>query len=109
MITKSLGVDPMTGLETIHHYDELTKVTHIEYKQDVQPLLDLNKQLRSTDHQKNGMKSSWMHAARIPAIIQMKWAKEHGIKDIYSKEYWPKIRQLLNTDYKYLKVGDAKL
>lgn len=109
LITRTLGTDPLTGLETIHHYDDMTGETHIEYKQDVSALLEANKALRSTDHQRKGIKDSWMHAASIPEIVQIQWMKKYGIKDVYSPEYWPKIRRLLNGEYKYLKVGDARL
>lgn len=109
MITRSLGKDELTGLETIHHYDEVTGETHIEYKQDIQPIIDLNKFLHGTDYQKNGVKKDMMHAARIPEIVQIQWLIKYGIKDVYSDEYWPKVRNLLNGEYKYLKTGNMKV
>jgi hypothetical protein len=109
MITRSLGKDELTGLETIHHYDEVTGETHIEYRQDIEPLLNLNKARHNSDYQKKGIKNEWMHAASIPEIVQIQWMQKYGIKDVYSEEYWPKIKQLLNTEYKYLKTGPAKL
>jgi hypothetical protein len=110
MITRSLGKDPLTGLETIHHYDEVTHETHIEYKQDIGAIIERNKSLHNTEHQKIGCKQEWMHAACIPEVIQIKWMKEFGIKDICSEESWPVVRRLLNSpDYKYLKTGNMKL
>lgn len=110
MITRSLGIDPISGLETIHHYDEMTDVTHIEHKQDVQSIIDMNKALHNTSKQHDGVKKNWVHAAIIPEIIQIKWMKEFGIKDIYSEEYWPKVKRLLNSpDYRYLKTGPMKI
>jgi len=110
MITRSLGIDPITGLETIHHFDEATEYTHIEHRQDTRSIVDFNKMLHNTSHQHDGVKKDWVHAAIIPEIIQIKWMKEHGIKDIYAEEYWPKVKALLNsTDYKYLKTGSMKL
>lgn len=110
MISRSLGKDSLTGLETIHHYDEATGETHIEHRQDVEALINLNKAWHNTDHQKKGVKESWMHAAVIPEIVQIQWAKEHGITDITSEEHWPKVRRLLNSpEYKYLKTGTMKL
>lgn len=110
MISRSLGKDPLTGLETIHHFDEATHQMHIEHKQDVQPIIELNKNLHNTSHQRDGIKKDWVHAAIIPEIVQIKWKKEYGIHDIYSEEFWPKIRALLNSpDYKYLKTGNMKL
>ena len=110
MITKSLGIDELTGLETIHHYDPMTDMTHIEYRQDLQCLVDMNKNLHNTDYQKKGIKKSWMHAATIPPVIQIKWMKEYGIKDIYDPEYLPLVKRLLNSpDYRYLKTGALKI
>jgi len=110
MITRSLGKDSLTGLETIHHYDEATGQTHIEHKQDVEGIIELNKHLHNTTHQRDGIKKGWVHAAIIPEIVQIKWRKEFGIKNIYDEEYWPKVRALLNSpDYRYLKTGNMKL
>ncbi len=110
MITRSLGKDSLTGLETIHHYDETTGETHIEHKQDISAQIELNKALHNTDYQKKGIKEEWMHAAHIPDIIQIQWMRKYGIKDIHSPEYWPLVRKLLNSaDYKYLKTGTARI
>ena len=110
MITRSLGIDTISGLETIHHYDEKTDITYIEHKQDITAVINANKALHNTSRQRDGVKKSWVHAAIIPQIIQIKWMKEHGIKDIYSEEYWPKVRSLLNSpDYRYLKTGSMKV
>ena len=110
MITRSLGIDELTGLETIHHYDELTDVTHIEHRQDCRAGIEIMKSLHNTDLQQKGCKDGWMHAAWIPDVIQIKWMKEEGIKNIYDEEYWPKIQRLLNSpDYRYLKSGMMKL
>ena len=110
MITRSLGKDELTGLETIHHFDESTGETHIEYRQDITAVIDLNKALHNTSHQKDGIKEGWMHAAIIPEIIQIQWRREYGIKDVYADEFWPKIKRLLNSpDYKYLKTGNLKI
>jgi hypothetical protein len=108
MISKLLDYDELTGLKTIHHYDPLTNQTHIEYVQDVQKSIDATKALAGTDYQKNGAKQSFMHAAHIPPIIELKLKKEHNI-DIYKSEDWPRLRRLLNGEYKYLKMGDYKL
>ena len=109
MISKDLSYDSFTGIKTIHHYDEMTGKTHLEYVQDVEGLVDKNKALHNTEHQKIGIKNSWMHAATIPDIVQLQWKKKYNI-DIYSEEDWPRIRKLLNSpDYRYLKTGNCKI
>ena len=67
------------------------------------------KDLQNTDVMKKGIKESWMFGAHIPDIVQIQWMKEYGITDIYSEEFWPKIKRLLNSDYKYLKPGNCRL
>lgn len=110
MITRSLGKDELTGLETIHHYDEVTGETHIEHRQDIQDQIDLNKARHNSDYQKNGIKEEWMHAAHIPDIVQIQWMRKYGIKDILSEEHWPLVRKLLNSaEYKYLKTGTCRI
>ena len=110
MISRSLGKDPLTGLETIHHYDEITKETHIEHVQDVQSIIERNKLIAKTDHQRKGLKKEWVHIATIPEVVQIQWMKKYGIKDIYSEEHWPLVKRLINSpEYRYLRVGDMKL
>ena len=110
LITRSLGKDELTGLETIHHYDDVTGETHISYKQDIQAQIDLNKARHNTDYQKKGIKEEWMHAAHIPDIIQIQWMHKYGITDIHSEEHWPLVRKLLNSaEWKYLKTGTARI
>ena len=105
---RSLGKD--FGLETIFHHDEKTNVSTIEHKQDVQKFIDVNKDLHNTSYQRDGIKDDWVHAARIPEIVQIQWMQKYGIKDIYSREYTPLILKLLNSpEYKYLKTGTMKL
>lgn len=105
---RSLGKE--LGVETIFHHDAATDVSTIEHKQDVSALVDKNKALHNTSYQRDGIKQEWVHAASIPEIVQIKWMREHGIKDIYSEEYWPLIKRLLNSpEYRYLKTGTMKV
>lgn len=109
MVSRSLGFDPITGVETIHHFDEVTEVTTIEHRQDAEPIIELNKALQGTDHQRKGLKKGFMHLATIPPVVQMKWAKEYGVKDVYDPEFMPIILKLLKQpEYRYLNVGQLR-
>jgi hypothetical protein len=104
-----LDFDPLTGIKTYHHYDHKTKITRIERVQNVEPILEYNKELAKTDHEKQGIKRSWWHAACIPIVMQEKWLNEHGV-DIYNRDHWPAVKRLLNDpDYRYLRTGSGKL
>jgi hypothetical protein len=110
MDTRSLGIDPLSGLETIMHYDDATDISTFEYRQDITPIIDLNKALHNSSFQRDGIKEDMVHAAIIPPGVQMIWMTEHGVKDVYADEYWPIVRRLLNSpDYRYLKTGSMKL
>ena len=109
-MSKTISIDELTGLETIHHYDHTTGYTHIEHRQDVSAVIERNKEFHKTSYQHDGVKNNWVHAASIPEVIQIQWMREYGIKDIYSTEYWPLIKRLLNSpEYRYLKTGTMKL
>jgi hypothetical protein len=99
--------DPMTGMTVWFDYNELTDETTLEYEQDVEPILELNKQLANDpDVTKEGFKQEMWKYASIPNGIAMKWLLEEGL-DIYDDNAWPQIWAKLNDpQYKYLKATD---
>jgi hypothetical protein len=109
MITRTLGVDELTRVETVHHYDEATDITTIEHKQDAAPIIERNKALQNTEHQKRGLKSGFMHLATIPNPLIMVWAKEIGSKDLYGSEMAEYMAKKLKLpEYRYLTVGNMR-
>lgn len=100
-----LDYDPLTGITQYHHYDELTKVSTIETIQDMEPFIEMAKDLQNdSEYSKKGMKNEWWHAATIPVLIQEQWMKE-GI-DLYNKDHWPKVKAKLNSpDWRYLRTS----
>jgi len=105
---RSLGIDPLSGVETFHDYDPLTDITHIQQVQDVEPILEKNKALANTDHSGDGIKNSWWHCAPIPNVIISKWLNEDGI-DFFNKDHWEAVKRKLNVaDYRYLRTGRGK-
>ena len=109
MAKRLLDYDPATGIRTYHHYDDITKITNIERVQNVAPILEMNKELAKTNHQENGIKNSWWHAAMIPVTVIEKWLNEDGI-DAYNRDHWPAVKRKLNDpDWRYLRTGRGKL
>lgn len=104
-----LGVDSITGLETWHVYDAMEDKTHIEYAQDVGPLMDHCAYLRTTDQDDKGMKKSFMLGAKIPEILKIIWKKKYGISDYKDPAYWRTVKRLLNGPYKNFKTTNRKL
>ena len=104
-----MSVDPLSGVQTFHDHDESTGVMHLQRVQDVEPILERNKALQKTDHQSNGIKKSWMHAATVPNIIIEKWINEYGV-NFYNRDHWPAVKRLLNSpEWRYLRTGNARL
>ena len=106
MDKRLLDRDPLTGIEEWFHYDHMTDSVHIETKQDVEPIIDGNKDLANDDeYSRDGIKNEMWHYASIPLVIQMKWLNEYGMND------WPLrpgneklLFRLLNSpDWKYLR------
>lgn len=94
-----LDVDPLTGLETWHEYDATTETTVLSYHQDAEPLLDACKRDNNHADKKLG---DMAHVASIPPSVQLKWFVELGV-DMFNPDHKGRVRQLLDTDYKFLK------
>ena len=97
--------DPMLGLNVWFDYNERTDEATLEYEQDCEPILEVNKALaNNTDYTRQGIKQELWHYAQIPAGVQMKWLIEEGL-DVYDDNAWPQIKRKLNDpQYLYLKT-----
>jgi hypothetical protein len=97
--------DPLTGMTVWFDYNELTDEATLQYEQDVEPLLEMNKALANdTDVTKQGIKQEMWRYASIPVGLQMQWLIEEGL-DIYDDNAWPQIFKKLNDpQYQYLKT-----
>lgn len=83
----------------------------IQHVQDVEPILEQNKVLRSQEQ-----KSDWgRHIAEIPNVIYIKWFEEEQQKGntslrIYSKEFDEIVhKKLKDPEYAYLRVDKPGL
>lgn len=86
-------------------YNDLTDEVTLEYDQDAEPILELNKAMANdTDYTHQGIKRDMWHYAQIPNGVAMKWLIEEGL-DIYDDNAWPQIMRKLNDpQYAYLKT-----
>lgn len=103
---KLFNHDPVLGTTEFFHYDHFTGDVHIETVQDVEPILDWNKELANdTDRTQKGIKEGMWHYASIPIVVQLRWLNDYGM------EAWPMkpgneklLFMLLNDpDWRYLK------
>jgi hypothetical protein len=84
---------------------------HVETKQDVQPILDLNKADRNANSSRFRRSEEMEHVARIPMVVVEDWINRFGINAMApSEEDTIRITALLNSpDYAYLKTRNMKL
>jgi hypothetical protein len=111
-----LDHQPDSGVSTYHVYDHDTKVTTIETVQDVAPFLERTRAMRNhgtgggnrlNDVTKKQIKKGWLSYASIPAVVEYKWMKEHGV-NINNPDHRPAVFKLLNSrEYAYLKTTEA--
>jgi len=101
--------DPDTGMKIWFDYNEITDEVTLEYDQDAEPVLELNKAMANdTDYTSQGIKREMWHYASIPNGVAMKWLLEEGL-DIYDENAWPQIMRKLNDPmYGYLKTTHKK-
>ncbi|MEK9897003.1 MAG: hypothetical protein VW518_11355 [Burkholderiaceae bacterium] len=97
-------------IKTKFKYDHNEDKVVLQNVQDVEPLLELNKKEALGDSMYGQQSSNGMRkVASIPLIIIEKWKRELGV-DIYNKNDWPKIKQLLNDpEYRFLRTHESKI
>ena len=85
----------------IFHFHEPTKEFAIEHIQDIQPLVDSNKNLQENDHL---MSDELRLSARIPLTVYYEWKSKFGV-DVFNPNHKEGVKKLLNSaDYRYLKT-----
>lgn len=93
------------------HLDSNGRDLTVHHKQDVEPILEWNKEARREDQQ-----SDWgRHVARIPNVIYVKWLDEEHRKGntslrMFSPEFDEIVqRKLQDPEWAYLRVDRPKL
>lgn len=98
-----LDYDPTSGLKEWISTDEETGISHIRYEQDVQPILDYNKEMQA-NNDLNKRDDMW-HAAKIPAVIIYEWMTKFGV-NAFDQNHKEGVKRLLNSnEYRYLRVN----
>ena len=103
-LSEFIDFDPHTGISHWWDYDAQTDKATISTQQDIEPILEWNKNAANQGLTDKGIKESWWKYATIPNIIIEKWMNEYGV-NIYNKDHQKKVFNLLNRpEYKYLKT-----
>ena len=97
-------------INTKFNYDHKEEKVVLHNTQDIQPILDMNKMEMNGDSPYGVQNNPDLRkVASIPLIIIEKWKRELGV-DIYNKNDWPKIKQLLNdSDNRFLRTHESQL
>ena len=90
------------------HFDPDTGDATFETRQDVQAIIDNNKEKQNLG---DGYSPSreWRRAASIPLVVVEQWRHDYGV-DIFNPNHKDAIRRLLNDiDYLYLRTAAGRL
>lgn len=109
MTIEVIDFDEFSGVQTLIEFDDVNpRKFHIHHRQDVQRIIESNKELQKhPEYKSDGIKGGMQHVARIPEIM-VKYLQQQGI-NVYSRNDWPKLRKLLmDPAHKYLRptLGD---
>ena len=97
------------GIYTDFRYDEANDEFGIRRAMDVEPILQLNKQLYNDGTEGYGPTREWRRAATIPNIFLEKWHKEEGIR-WWDSEDTPKLMAKLDDpEWKWLRNAKGHL
>ena len=100
--------DQSEGVTEYFHYDDMTDTSFIETVQDVEPHIEMAKAIRNNQEiTKQGIKDGWWHIGHLPDVIILKMKEEDGV-DVFDRNHWPKVGQLLNDKYSAFKLTDGK-
>ena len=107
MAKRFLHYDPFTGVSTHHDFDTSSNTRHLTETQDVNPILDYCKDLRSDKERKRKMLKgdNYYHYATVPVTVVSEWLHKYGV-DAHNPDHASKCDRLLSGEYKYLLTVD---
>jgi hypothetical protein len=104
MAKQVFGHDPTTGvtdyLDIIEEGGQLTAVA--EFVQDVQPLIDRNKELANVGATDIGVKKGLWHYCSIPMTVVIE-LRQKGV-NVFNPDHHKRVFQEINQNYAYLKT-----
>jgi hypothetical protein len=95
------------GVEVWYH-EQPDRTFVIETRQDVAPVIERNKALRTLN---DGFTPSRdvARAASIPVVVQYEWLKRYGV-NVFDREHEKRIKRLLNDpEWRYLRTSEIHL
>lgn len=97
-----------TGVSTWVQADSDDRL-HLITRQDVEPILDLNKAQASMGRSGYAIDSDMWHVARVPNWVIIKWLNDHGV-NFYAADHRDHVKRLLNApEWAWLRTGGGRL
>lgn len=105
-----LDYDADLRVKVEHEHDAATGKSRFLTTQDVEPILESNKQRQTSGYDGYmDREKAFRHAAHIPDVVWMKWKIEEGI-DIFNKDHLPAIkRKLDDPEWRHLRTDTFRL
>ncbi len=80
---------------------------YIHKKQDVAPIIENAKAMRNSGlNERRNKKTGMLKYATIPPTVEALIMQNYGVKNIYSREFMPKLLKIIDTEYPYLKTTE---
>ena len=99
-----LDYNPLTGERVYFGSTAGSNRVEITHEQDVsRHLARAHEQMVDDDQTKNGIRKDFCKYASVPNIIIIEMKQKHGV-DFFDKNDWPKVLDLLNTEYSKFKT-----
>lgn len=93
------------GSRIVDNIDGLAFIT----TQDVEPILDRNKELFNNGSRGYTPSRDFRHIAEIPLVVAEIWKNVHGV-DCFNKDHAEGVRRLLNDpQYLYLRTAPGRV
>lgn len=81
----------------------------VQATQDVQPILDANKEDQTFNPSGYSASRDLKHVARIPLVVAEKWLNDYGV-NVLNPDHKAKVRKLLNDrDWLFLRTGQGAI
>jgi len=101
--------DPLTKTTTWFAHDPVKKKNFFKTEQDVEDILEHNKNLANHDDKGWTKTKEWRRVAEIPNVVQEMWIQQYGA-DPMAKGNEKLLRRLLNDpENRYLRTAPGRL
>lgn len=80
---------------------------HLEYTQDVEPLLDYNKAKQSAGREYYAADKDMWKVASVPIAVQYEWIRRFGVDPLKPENHKMLAKLLNDPEWRYLKTAEV--